>query len=602
MGLVFSWDRESLGPGADTSAARLTASLFTIEAQTTGGRVTNAARIILQLARPNAALSLYLNSAGATAGNSVSSGRVKGTDTNNVALSFNPPRSMGVIAWAETTRTMCWPAMRRYWMLGSALLVIAAATRGAARAAQEAEPEPSAIRQNEFSIPFRLTPPADPAQQPVEVQLHATADHGITWQVASRVKPTAARFVFRAPHDGDYWFCIRTVDRQGTTRPEGPQKAELKVIVDTLPPRLDLTATRGPAGEITAHWQIVDPNLKPESLTIEYQPAPNQPWERLAIEPATATARFTSTGETTWWPKSADGGATVRAQVTDRAGNPAVSLVQVNAGAATQEAASQNAVKTTPPAAAKADSVSAGRNSEDRTDDLANSTSGRVNWPADRAPSDDQQRGQNRSLPAGGSTDPFMTKSPARLASSSRTAQAPEAGNRHTPEPTFTPSDMARGGLRFDLLPPGERPQMINARRFELEYDIDTVGPSVIARVELWGTTDGGKTWKSFGIDNDNRSPLLVNVPGEGLYGFTIVFQNGNGFGGFPPREGDVPEIWVGVDLTPPTVKITGTEMGRDAGELLIHWEAEDELLDPGPLACRSASARRSLGRNCRWT
>jgi hypothetical protein len=475
--------------------------------------------------------------------------------------------------------------MRRFSILGSALLVMAVATRGAARAAQETDQEPSAIRQNEFSIPFRLTPPADPTQQPVEVQLHASADHGISWQVASRVKPAAGRFVFRAPHDGDYWFCIRTVDRQGATRPDGPQKPELKVIVDTLPPRLDLTATRGPAGEITARWQIVDPNLKPESLTIEYQPAPNQPWERLAIEPATATARYTSTGETTWWPKAADGSATVRAQVTDRAGNPAVSLVQVTSGAAAADAASQNAAKAAPQAAVKADATSAGPIAGDRSADLANSTSGRVNWPAEPAPGDDQPRGQNRSLPAGGSTDPFMTKSPARLASSSRTAPAPEVGNRPTAESSFTPGDAARGGLRFDFLPPGERPRMINARRFELEYDVDTVGPSGIAKVELWGTTDGGRTWKSFGIDNDNRSPLLVNVPGEGLYGFTIVFQNGNGFGGFPPREGDLPEIWVGVDLTPPTVKITGTEMGRDAGELLVHWEAEDELLDPRPIA-----------------
>ena len=72
---------------------------------------------------------------------------------------------------------------------------------------------------------------------------------------------------------------------------------------------------------------------------------------------------------------------------------------------------------------------------------------------------------------------------------------------------------------------------------------------------------------------------------GEGLYGFTIVFQNGNGFGGFAPREGDVPEIWVGVDLTPPNAKITGADTGRDAGELVVRWEAQDELLDPRPIA-----------------
>ena len=167
---------------------------------------------------------------------------------------------------------------------------------------------PSAIRQTEFSIPFRLTPPADPTQQPAEVQLHSSADHGVSWQIASRVKPTAGRFVFRAPHDGDYWFCIRTVDRQGVTHPDGLQKAELQVIVDTLPPRLDLTATRGSAGEITGRAGRSSIRiLKPDSLTIEYQPAPESTFgSALAIEPRHGRAHcaITLSGETTWWPKA----------------------------------------------------------------------------------------------------------------------------------------------------------------------------------------------------------------------------------------------------------------------------------------------------------
>ena len=57
-------------------------------------------------------------------------------------------------------------------------------------------------------------------------------------------------------------------------------------------------------------------------------------------------------------------------------------------------------------------------------------------------------------------------------------------------------------------LPPGERPRMVNSRTFELEYDVDSVGPSGIGRVELWGTRDGGQTWRRFTVDSDKRSPL----------------------------------------------------------------------------------------------
>jgi hypothetical protein len=66
-------------------------------------------------------------------------------------------------------------------------------------------------------------------------------------------------------------------------------------------------------------------------------------------------------------------------------------------------------------------------------------------------------------------------------------------------------------------MPPGERPRMVNSRLFELEYDVDSVGPSGIGKVELWGTRDGGKTWRRFAQDNNNHSPLLVNVEEEGI-------------------------------------------------------------------------------------
>src|SRR5262249_10328814 len=83
-----------------------------------------------------------------------------------------------------------------------------------------AGPLVTATRQNAFTIPFRIEPAQNPAQEPVEVQLHVSANAGRTWEVAGRVQPARGSFVFRAPYDGEYWFTIRTVDRQGATRPE----------------------------------------------------------------------------------------------------------------------------------------------------------------------------------------------------------------------------------------------------------------------------------------------------------------------------------------------------------------------------------------------
>jgi hypothetical protein len=148
----------------------------------------------------------------------------------------------------------------------------------------------------------------------------------------------------------------------------------------------------------------------------------------------------------------------------------------------------------------------------------------------------------------------------------------------------------ARGGaigspLDFSRLPRGQRPRMVASRAFELEYEIDSVGPSGIGKVELWGTRDGGKSWAVVGVDPDNRSPLPVTLDGEGVFGFRVVVQSGSGLGGRTPVEGDMPDIWIGVDLTKPTARIVGATVSAEAGELVIGWEAADDVLDARPIA-----------------
>ena len=134
-------------------------------------------------------------------------------------------------------------------------------------------------------------------------------------------------------------------------------------------------------------------------------------------------------------------------------------------------------------------------------------------------------------------------------------------------------------------MPIGERPRMVNLRTFELDYEVDSVGSSGVAKVELWGTRDGGRHWANFGADNDNRSPLVVSVDGEGVYGFRVVIQSGNGLSGQPPRDGDLPEVWIGVDLTRPLVRMTALEPGAEGGELVLRWEASDALLESRPVS-----------------
>jgi hypothetical protein len=134
---------------------------------------------------------------------------------------------------------------------------------------------------------------------------------------------------------------------------------------------------------------------------------------------------------------------------------------------------------------------------------------------------------------------------------------------------------------------------MTNARSFQLEYDVESIGPSGVRRVELWQTRDGGQTWKPVAVDDDNRSPIVVEPAEEGVYGYRIVVQSGNGLAGRPPGPGDLAEIWIGVDWTEPTAELTSAIYGSGAraGELEIHWQAEDARLNERPVSLKFSDA-----------
>ncbi len=199
--------------------------------------------------------------------------------------------------------------------------------------ADDALPPAIAWRQNAFSIPFKVAAANGADQQPAEIRLYVSTDQGVKWDLAQTVAPTATNFTYRAPADGEYWFLIRSVDHKGQVQPELGDKPELRVIVDTVAPRLDLSTTRGEAGEIRANWQAVDPQLNIDTLKIEYQGTDGK-WHPVAIDrPPGNSQRSTTTGTMTWWPTDAPASVKVRAEISDRAGNVTVTNAKADAQA-----------------------------------------------------------------------------------------------------------------------------------------------------------------------------------------------------------------------------------------------------------------------------
>ncbi len=69
----------------------------------------------------------------------------------------------------------------------------------------------------------------------------------------------------------------------------------------------------------------------------------------------------------------------------------------------------------------------------------------------------------------------------------------------------------------------GVKPYFSNSKAFSLDYDLEAHPAIGIQSIELWGTTDGGKTWDLWGSDPDRASPMDISVEDEGRFGFRIA-------------------------------------------------------------------------------
>jgi hypothetical protein len=554
-----------------------------------------------------------------------------------------------------------------------------------------------------FDIPFQIDEPI-PGQEPVQVQLHTSEDRGATWKLFDKVEPNVGRFTFRAERDGEYWFLVRTLNRVGKLLPDKPPAPELRVLVDTVPPQIELTCSRTTSGEISANWRCADPQLKVETLELSYQGVDDgAQWRRVVTAPSQPGPDGKWIGQATFSPRDARPPHYVKVEVSDSAGNRAAAQQQISASGETAPNPSALPVTKTPDTASASPgstssstpfaSQSRAPYADDSTSNLQkpapaqDATRGRP-WPAVAAPMaspvpppreaigppppDGGVAGPNvlrqgppsmsPAFPGGRQLSPWgenvpprktpptytPASSPSTVAGSPRATAKPPAGEEPESLPLpeqlpdgSTASDGSRGptpisgpiggpigggpsvgystgpsltGPSFDggapaplgplgnpsgigpdvpapiagdgAPPSGVRPRLVNSRKFELDYDVESVGPSGVAKVELWATRDGGKSWKSYGADPDSTSPYLVNVEGEGTYGFRMVIESTTGLRSPQPQPGDLPEIWIGVDVTKPSVRITAAVpgTGEHAGELIIEWTAEDTALAPRPV------------------
>lgn len=186
----------------------------------------------------------------------------------------------------------------------------------------EAKARTVATRLTAFSIPFKVD---NASENYIEVQLYLSRDQGKTWQFHSRQKPDAGEFPFRSSGDGEYWFSLKTLDRNRQLVPDGKiTRPELIVVVDTEIPELDANVQSDAAGRVVCRWLARDPNLLPETLRIQYRPAhttDDTGWMQVPVKLNPQITGDTYADQLGWWPASTDSLLLVRIEIADAAGN-----------------------------------------------------------------------------------------------------------------------------------------------------------------------------------------------------------------------------------------------------------------------------------------
>ena len=403
--------------------------------------------------------------------------------------------------------------------------------------------KPVVTRQTTFSIPFHIQQAQQQNQDTTEVQLHVSTNGASLWKLYSRQHPSAGSFHFHSQSDGQLWFAVRTRDRQGRTSPAGALRPELSVIIDTTPPKLNLLATAGSAGEVQTRWEASDERIDSNTMTLEYRAEPGLEWLPVAIDLTSDTeSHSVLSGKATWWPQTDAAQILIRAQVKDLAGNTTVVQRQFQLPniACQPDPKDSNLV-------------------EDRR------SGGGIGWPV---PVDDVGSGKSRH------GDGVKKESTNRNRVNHLTS-----GRIHNQNTLTAP-------------PPSASSFVTRFERFSLEYDLQSVGLSGIRSVQLWATNDSGQTWRTWSDDPDQTSPLQVEVGRSGVYGFRIIVENNEGLAISPPQPGDAPEIWVTVDQTSPQVRLTSAQYGTGAqsGTLEIRWKARDDNLGERPVTLKYTS------------
>jgi hypothetical protein len=432
-----------------------------------------------------------------------------------------------------------------------------------------------------FDLPVQMDEPTRATLN--AVRLYVKTPTG-AWVMHEEAPASVTRFTYRVPQDGEFWFNLQTIERNGRASPTDIAQAPVaqRVVVDTQAPVIQGTVSATPEGDFLLRCNMQEANpdaaswkafARTEAGEMMLDLMPGQPgvFRLRGRDPVASPVRVTCSdlsGNTA--SKDFDVRGMVAAIAPPRVAQLPVAPPPVAAPSVTQLPVAQLPPVTQLPPVMNQSSG-----------DATNTTSARID---------------PKQLPG---TPPPRFEVPPRIESFAPPATNPPGiAPGHSPQiltqnpPMVTPPPASEpapktppASIPVDPSKVGAIPrQLINTTQASIDYRVDQVGPSGVGRVEIFLSPDQGQSWQRHREHAARRSPAEIDLPGEGLFGVRIAITNGNGFGGSAPVRGDQPHCWIEVDTTAPFLQLRPVEILPQSSSIEIRWTATDKNLGTEPV------------------
>jgi hypothetical protein len=472
-----------------------------------------------------------------------------------------------------------------------------------------------------------------------QVKLYVAHNGENTWYQEQAVPPDREFFSYIAKEDGIYWFTMVEEDLQGRNNPADLTHTppDLKVIVDTVQPRVQFTTAKRNGDEVIVEWFIDDKYPDENKTQVHFRPTgTDAKWVQVSLASLPAGAK-----SGVRFPAGTSNPVTVRVTAFDYAGNMTEAIRDIPANTP-QSSTSMSAPLPTVPVTSVSTGGSGGSGGAGNSGGSGGTaipapdlgpiapappaggtgipphpgTGGGAPLPQREKPLTPVDLGPVAPTPPGGGPGTLIThpthvgtgssgtpSMSGQLIPGSETRQAvptvdprqpvvqagpPSTGSSSDPTPVAVwtgPSGVAAPTVEVS------RAQFINYLSFDMNYEVESRGPSGIRRVDLYVTRDDGKTWIKWSEHDGKATSVRVNlgVPAnpqpEGTYGFRLVPVSGANLSEREPAPGDSPDLRVVVDITPPQLTLYKPKPDTfNPDTLIIRWQATDKNFGDDPI------------------